>query len=328
VQAGPSDQVRAEMASIETNWAYVKGLEGNHRDGVNLVESAIALSRRLGQAQSEAISWSVCGEVHRYQRRFGRAWRAYENAEQIFQEQRNWSWLGLVYQEQAICLFQAAQDGENLTPGRDPIDQAKRLILLALDICQDQAVRGYPSALNRAARIFGQDDPDRGLQYLGEGIDWARRLSDGWFWFANLIEYAELSYQAWVERADPLYRDAIAGIADDIDLAMSEYSFPNLRGRWLLVQANLTAHDWRHTPQPDLLAQALANYADGFALIAQGYMGSSGAAAIPGMFMRLGELLSSLPAEVRADWLRDLRRQWSDLSSGSNMLLARLEELY
>ena len=130
-------------------------------------------------------------------------------AEQIFQEQRNWSWLGLIYQEQAICLFQATQDGVNLAPGKDPIEQAKRLITLALDICRDQAVRYYPSALNRAGRIFGQDDFDAGLRYLADGIDQARRLSDGWFWFANLIEYVELSYRAWAKTGRREYRDQI-----------------------------------------------------------------------------------------------------------------------
>ena len=51
--------------------------------------------------------------MYRYERRFHKAWDAYAEAERIFQEERNWSWLGLIYQEQAICLFQAAQEGIN-----------------------------------------------------------------------------------------------------------------------------------------------------------------------------------------------------------------------
>jgi len=154
-----SDTDRKEMASIQTNWAYVKGLVGSYREGTNLVESAIAVRRSLGERQEEGISWSVCGEVYRYERRFQKAWHAYTEAEQIFQELRSWSWLGLLYQEQAICLYQAAQDEITiaLPPSRDPIKHAKLLITLALDICRDQAVRGYPSALNRAGRIFGRD---------------------------------------------------------------------------------------------------------------------------------------------------------------------------
>ena len=42
------------MASIQTNWAYVKGLAGSYRDGINLVESAINVRRRLKNRQ-EAI---------------------------------------------------------------------------------------------------------------------------------------------------------------------------------------------------------------------------------------------------------------------------------
>ena len=66
---------------------------------------------------AEGNSWSVCGEVYRYERRFQKAWEAYADAERIFEEQRNWPWLGLIYQEQAICLFQAAEDGVVLDAG-------------------------------------------------------------------------------------------------------------------------------------------------------------------------------------------------------------------
>jgi len=58
-------------------------------------------------------------------------------------------------------------------------------------------VAGLPSALNRAGRIFGRTTASR-TGIPRQGIDEARKLSDGWFWFANLIEYAELSYKVWL----------------------------------------------------------------------------------------------------------------------------------
>lgn len=325
---GGSDEDRAELASIQTNWAYVKGLEGLYRDGANLVESAITMRHKLKEVQGEAQSLSVCGEVYRYERRFELAWNAYEAAEQIFQEQRNWSWLGQIYQEQAICLFQAAQDGVNLTPGKDQNRQAKRLITLALDICHDQAVRGYPSALNRAGRIFGRDDPDLGLGYLERGIVWAERLSDGWFWCANLIEHAELSYEVWTRTTERRYRDAITNRAGEIEQVISEYQFPDLRGRWYLLLGNLGIHSWQETGDISHLDVALKRYTDGFGLIAKGYMGSSGAAAIPDEFRSFRKLLHMLPAVVQDEWIQHFRREWQRLSSGSDLLLARLEELY
>ncbi len=323
-----SEADREEMASIQTNWAYVKGLSGSYPEGTSLVESAIAVRRRLKKYQEEGNSWSVCGEVYRYARRFEKAWEAYAEAEQIFHDRRNWSWLGLIYQEQAICLFQAAQDGINLTPGSDPVEQAKRLITVALDLCRDLAVRGHPSALNRAGRIFGQDDADTGLRFLAEGIRQARTLSDGWFWFANLIEYAELSYRAWAETGQQAYRDGIVTLEADIADAMSEYEFPDLRGRWNLLQGHLGIHDWLATADQVRLSEALRNYTEGFALIAQGYVGSSGAAAISDEFRTFGKLLSQLSADIRAEWQDEFRRAWSNLGQGSTLLLARLEELY
>jgi hypothetical protein len=323
-----TDEDREEMASIHTNWAYLKGLRGNYRDGSNLVESAIAVRHRLNKYYDEGISWSVCGEVRRYERRFDKAWEAYSIAEQVFHGERSWTWLGVIYQEQAICLFQAMQDEINLIPDKDPLERAKHLITLALDICQDQAIRNHPSALNRAGRIFGSDDPETGLGYLSEGIDRARRLSDGWFWFANLVEYVELCYRTWAKFDGPGYIDRINERAPEIRHVMEIYEFPDLMGRWNLVQGHLAVHKWEETRDEQLLGSALEKYRDGFALIARAYVGSSGASALPGEFRTFTELFFRLPQSVRTDWQRELRRAWRRLPGESTMLLARLEELH
>jgi hypothetical protein len=320
------DEDREEMASIYTNWAYVKGLNGSYRDGSNLADSAITVRHRMNNSYAEGISWSVCGEVYRYERQFGKAWHAYSVAEQIFHGARSWTWLGIIYQEQAICLFQAMGDGTNLISPKDPLETAKHLITLSLDICQDQAVRSYPSALNRAGRIFGQEDPHVGLDYLSEGIDAARRLSDGWFLFANLVEYVELCYRTWIAVREPDYLDRIARRERDIEYAMQEYEFPDLKGRWYLVQGHLDVHRWLDAQEKDgrPLRAALKKYQEGFALIAQAYVGSSGASALPEEFDTFAGLFARLPEDVQKEWQNELRRAWHRLAEGSTMLLARL----
>ncbi len=332
--APESEDDHEEMASIQTNWAYVKGLVGSYRYGQNLVESAITVRHRLGRHLAEGNSWSVCGEVYRYERRFHKAWNAYAEAQRIFDLERNWPWLGLIYQEQAICLFQAADEGIDLLPGLDSIEEAKRLILQALDICRDQAVRHYPSALNRAGRIFGRDDVTAGLRYLADGIEWARHLSDGWFFFANVIEYVELCYRAWQDTRQDMYLSEISSRVADIEQAMGEYEFADLRGRWLLVQGHLAVHRFLETGADSELDVALAHYSKGFALLAQDYVGSSGASAVPGEFRKFRQLFEELTADVQAHWQVELRRAWSGRTAGepekgaSTLLLARLEELY
>lgn len=322
------DEDREEMASIQTNWAYVKGLVGKYREGSNLVESAITVRRRLKRRQEEGNSWSVCGEVYRYERRFHKSWEAYAEAEQIFLALKNWSWLGVIYQEQAICLFQADQEGINLLPGRDPADQARRLVLRALDICRDQSVRAYPSALNRAGRIFGHDDVDKGISYLDEGITEASRLSDGWFLLANLVEYVEANYRAWAETGKAAYLDQIAARDAEIGQAIADYEFPDLKGRWQLLQGHLAIGRWKDTAEPGALDYALANYTDGFKLIAQGYVGSSGAAALPGEFAKFATMFRQLPPDIQSQWQVHLRDEWRTLKEGATLVLARLEELY
>jgi len=325
---------REEMASIQTNWAYVKGLIGNYRDGQNLAESAITIRRRIGNHVGEGNSWSVCGEVYRYERRFQKAWDAYARAEEIFDLAKNWQWLGLIYQEQAICLFQAAEDGIVLLPGQDTAKEAQRLIKQALDICHDRAKRHYPSALNRAGRIFGQDDIHAGSNYLAEGIEWARQLSDGWFYTANLVEYAELNYRAWQEAEDQAYLLQIRSRAAEIEQAVHQYKFADLEGRWLLLQGYLAVHlGLEEGTDSEQWNVALDCYSKGFALIAQDYVGSSGASAIPSEFHKFRRLFERLPQDVQVHWRAALRLAWMRTGEkrregGSTLLLARLEELY
>lgn len=320
---------RAELASIQTNWAYVKGLAGLFQEGVNLVESAIAVRHSLGRHQEEGLSWGVIGEIYRFERRFEKAWEAYSTAERIFERGWNWYWLGLNYQKQAICLFQAIDDGIRLGPSGDPLAEAKRLITRSLDICRDAAVRGYPSALNRAGRIFGAEDCDIGLGYLVESIEQAQRLADGWYWFAGLVEYAELSYRAWVKTGRDGYRNQIQARTDDIKQAISEYHFPDLRGRWNVVLGHLALHDWEVAGDAGSLSAALRNYKEGFeAIAAEGHAGSSGPSVIPTAFKTFGDLFRRLPADVRAEWYEELRRAWLRQEKASTLLLPRLEELY
>jgi hypothetical protein len=322
-QVRKSDADREEIASIETNWAYVKGLNGSHLNASELVESAISIRQELGNPSVEGLSWSVRGEVYRYARRFEMAWKAYGHAERLLEHV---SRLGFVRQQQAICLHQALQDDIRLT--EDPRGDAIALITMALGICQIYSIRDYPSALNRAGRIFAEKDPELALNYLREGIVEAKKLSDGWFWFANLIEFAELSYLQWKDTNNEQYRTGILGLADEIEEASGTYTFPDLIGRWHLIMGHLAAADYRQSDDEADLASALEHYKTGFAKIAERNVGSSGAAAIPAMFAAFKQVFSGLPDTVKADWLPELHASWSRTGEGSTLLLARWEQLY
>ena len=324
-----SDEDRSEMASIQSNWAYVKGLSGYDRDGLSMVQSAIEVREKLGLRLEVGMSQSTRGEVHRYQERWKKAWEAYALAEEIFDTLQDPYWLGTIYQEQAICLFQAYRDGTSLIEGVRPLDQARELALKAVEICRERAVRVYPSALNRAGRIVGYQDADEGLRYLAEGIDAAREMSDGWFLLANMVEYAELSYRAWAKTGRAEHRAGIERYESDQANAMSEYEFPHLRGRWEILRAHLYIHDWVTTGDDAMLDLALREYTDGFGHIAErGYVGSSGTSVIPGTFETFRDLLHKLPSEVQVQWLEHLRLAWTGSQPGSTMLLAQLERLY
>jgi tetratricopeptide (TPR) repeat protein len=324
-----SDSDHADMASIQTQWAYLMGLKGDFRNALRLVDGAIDVRHRLGLHLQEGFSWNVRGEIYRYEGRFRKAWESYAVAEQIFQGRRDWSWLGLIYQEQAICIVQAADEGIDLIPGKNPVDQAKRLITRALDICRDQNLRAYPAALHRAGNIFAADDHiDAGLRYLTESVDWARRLSDGWFQFASLLDYVELSYRVWETTGRSDYRDAITRIGSSIRKDMSDYNFSDLLGRWLVMNGNLALHDYLGTNDRNCLDSAQDSYEEGFRLLAQGRFRSSGSSALEVRFDQFGSLFARLPADDRARWLSDLRSSWRADEDVATTLLACLEQLY
>jgi tetratricopeptide (TPR) repeat protein len=317
---------REQMASIQTNWAYVKGLDGSWRDGLELVESAITIRQQSDPAvpADEGMSWSVCGEIHRYARRFSMAWAAYARAEQLLD--RNWSRLGFIYQEQAICLYQAAQDGIALVP--EPLAEARLRIKKALSICVTNSIRSYPSALNRAGRIFAAFKPDEGLSYLDQGIREAHQLSDGWFWLANLVEYAELCYRQWLDTRLDEFLENIAARAEEIDRVAADLSFPDLAGRWSLLQGHLAVHAYLGGGPADRLSEALSHYESGFVNLARRHVASSGPASLKGEFATFRKIFSELRPEVQRTWLAHLRTAWAEAGDVATVLVARLEELY
>lgn len=329
LRQGSPDVDREEMASINTNWAYVKAIGGKHDDAINLVDSAITVRSRIGRRHEQAISCSVRGEVYRYHRQFKEAWDAYEEAVELFGETSR-SWLGVVYQEQAICLFQSIPAGVRLIdPPADPTERAESLILESLDLCRVFNVRNYPAALNRAGRIFAAKDVDLGLGYLEEAAERAQQISDGWFWLASLIEHAELCYRAWAGGQRPEYRERIKATGVKLQEAGApDLDFRELRGRWQLLQGHLAIHD-ALAGDDTMLEAALKNYMDGFPLILHGWVGSYGASVIPTEFRKFRDLVWQLPDDTRAHWQTELYRSWSNEEAASaTQLLARLEELY
>ena len=206
---------------------------------------------------------------------------------------------------------------------------ARGLIQQALDVCRESAVRSYPSALNRAGRIHADLSVDVALDLLDEGVREAEKIGDGWFLSANLIEYLELSYTAWRETGEDRYRTGIDDRRDLVARTVATYEFPDLGGRWNLMQGHLLVHD--AGGRAGHLDAAVEHYSRGFLILADERIGSHGSVAIPGEFALFHEVFRSLPADTRSRWYERLSRDWSRGSGSgepSTSLLARLEELY
>lgn len=326
---GSKTEYRSEIASIHTNWAYVKALQGSHQDARSLVDSAIDIRQRIGNTQGLGLSLSVSGEVYRYQGKYRRAWRAYAQAEAIFEASHSWPLLGMLYQQQAICLHQASAEGIVVLDRGNQRARAEDLIIRAIAICRDQGVRSYPSALNRAGRIFGSRDPACGLDYLEQAIVEADRIADGGFLSASLIEYLELSYRAWQTSHEQRYQDAIAERIPQIEEAIENYQLNDLPGRWALLQGHLAVEAALANERYTGLDRALEHYLTGFTTLASEQVSSHGKAAIGGEFATFQRLYEQLPLDVREDWYPKLLARWGELPADqSTSLLALLDKLY
>jgi tetratricopeptide (TPR) repeat protein/energy-coupling factor transporter ATP-binding protein EcfA2 len=333
---GPGSPVafRREMASIQTNWAYLKALRGSFREARNLIDTAVAVRRKLSSGHLVGASLSVSGEVYRYEANFGRAWAIYQEAEVVFQETKSWPWLGTLYQQMAICLHQATRDGSTLVDNQAEVTVA--LAEQALDICHESNVRAYPSALNRAGRIFfTAGRVDEGLENLRQGIVEAERLGDGWFRSANNIEYVEYAYRAWLSTDEQRYRNLIDERTPAVTAVIGEYGFRDIAARWELLRGHLLANDGiaavgNGGMNEVLLDAAVGQYSLGFRMLADESVGSHGSAAIAREFTRFRGIFDQLPLAVQDRWYKKLSVDWTagEPNEQSISLLARLEELY
>lgn len=332
-----------EIAGVQSQYAYVQALRGLYQDAHEMVDSALEIRKALDESSYVGMALSVKGEIFRYERRFYQAWQTYQDAEEIFEQIDNWGWLGLIRQQMAICLFQAYNTAE-LFPGHknlgNMLTEAKDIAENALDFCQEYSRRSYPSALNRAGRIIGIGfkDYDQGLLLLDEGIDEAKAMADGWFWFANLIEYSELCFLAWEESKDEKYLNLIHNKEEETKQVYLQYQFSDLRGRWEILQGQLKVHaalQGDSLKKKDLLLnQAQIHFSTGYPLIAFGYVGSHGAIALHSEFTKLELLLKKLDNSTRKQWFTQLNKAWSQKTEGvvkdrqESSLLASLNRLY
>ena len=200
-----------------------------------------------------------------------------------------------------------------------------------MDICRDRAVRFYPSALNRAGRIFADRNVHVALEYLDEGIDQARKVGDGWFYVANLVEHAELCFRYYHRTQSTSYLRRLGRHADELEEALTQYDFPDLRGRWLITQGHLgvlMALEYSGTERDRRLEVCFNLYADGFLLIATGPVGSHGVSALPGEFAAFRTIWQRLTRDEQDTWYREFQTRWSGNDDERSIaLLASLQSL-
>ena len=333
---GSHDTFREEMASIQTNWAYLKALRGSFRDARNLVDTAVAVRRRLGNRHLVGVSLSVSGEVYRYEANFGRAWATYQEAEAIFQETKSWPWLGTLYQEMAICLHQATRDGSTLIETRTRGDGGAR------------SSGPWTSATSRTRAPTPR--PSTGpAASTTRPVGWTR----DWRASARASPRPSGSVTAGSGRpttsstsSTPTARGSRP--ANSVT-ATSSTSTPRRSPPSSASTGSVTSPRGGSSCKGHLLTNdglsrrprtvgstrvcsttAIDRYSLGFRMLADESVGSHGSAAIAREFTRFRALFDRLPSAIQRRWYKKLSVDWNagDPTKTSISLLARLEELY
>lgn len=303
---------QALRALINKNLAYVEALVGEHDAAETFIASALEYFRSQDDQIALGSSLSIQGEVYRYQKKFTEAYRAYDEAQAIFTNVGNSSWLGLVQQEKAICLVQ--EDSQT------HLDEAYRYIQNALYLCREHRVRDYAAALNRAGRIYIlRKNYVQAFESFKEGIEVAEAAQDNWFLMANCAEHAELAFKRWYETKDSSYQSKLMQHQELIEARekTGEFAFGDLFGRWHLVKGHaawfrgLQHHELGESEKAvQQWQEALDEYAVGFPLIARGYYGSHGIQAVPREGDLLNKHIMQLPIAEGKRWCEELNQRW------------------
>jgi tetratricopeptide (TPR) repeat protein len=311
------------IAEIGTNQAYVEALIGNYATAEALLADAVHTHRRHSSPEFVGYSLSVQGEVYRYQKRFTESYDCYEQALLIFSEAQNPAWEGQIRQQMAIGLIQADPSAN--------VDEAIFHIDQAIWLCNEYNARAYPSALQRAGRIYAASGRSKeALDYLSQGIEAARAVSDNWFLVAGCVERAELVYRLWVATNDAVHRDEIfehQGIVEGME-GTAEYAFRDLFGRWHLLRGHVAWHDGKVGGQASRWQDALQEYTKGFSLIATGYYGSHGISALPREGRVLRKHIAGLPQAEAKRWCDALNEAWKGQGHEASILQAIVSSAY
>jgi tetratricopeptide (TPR) repeat protein len=287
------------LASALNNYGYVLGLRGRYEVAITLCEQALTIRQDLNLLRSVGSSYSTLGELYRYQQRYDRAFEYYTQALRVFEEQDDWEWLAIVYQEQAIAQAYAGE-----------LDEAWANIQEALELCERYNIRALPWALNRAGRIaLARGEYDQSEQLLRRGVEEAQDAGDIWFLLATTVELMESRYTRHQEKQDLAIEDLrkeFEELADTVEeYERRQYGFRDLFGRTRRIRGHV---------QYDLgnYEGALEYYKEAYALIASGYYGSHGLHKFPDELEELGKRVDALPPEEAILWCNELRGSWTE----------------
>ena len=331
---GSPRQFREEMASIQTNWAYLKALRGAFRRPAT-----------SSTAPSRSASGSAAGNGRQFAERLGRGvllqgqlphGRGPPTSRPRRSSRRPRAgpgWARCTRRWQSACT---RPDGSGSSSSRTSRASRTRPTWpwSSIERCSTSVainVRAYPSALNRAGRILAAAGRvDAGLQHLDEGITEAVRVGDGWLSSANNIEYMEHAYRAWIDTGEGRYRALVDERRTHVAAGRRDLPLPRIAARWELLQGHLITTDALRSGDISDLDTAIAHYSAGFQILSDESVGSHGSAAIAREFERFQICYDQLPRQIQRSWYTRLSDDWNaeDPPEQSTSSLARLEELY
>ena len=327
---------REASGRIQAQYAYVMALRGRE-EAQEKVTTALKIGRKLNDPQLTAMALSIKGEVWRYWRLYDESYEANRESEEIFMELDRNPWLGVVRQQVAICLYQAARARQLV--GRY-VDlqamqrEAESAVEQAIRTCRDYHMRSLPMALNRGGSIFWEVNPQRSLKHLTNGIAVAQEVADTWMYVANLVELATLSFEQWRRTGESSYRETIHKRQAQAEAAFAELeegAFLELRGRWQVITGHCLLAEGLERGDTNARRRqfdaALSKYSQGYLDIARGYASGRTYGMLQHMAASMLDLMRELGSAEIDRWLEELDGAWKRLGEGDKACVGPLTTL-
>jgi len=296
VQKNPAEISKTQMAAIFNNLSYVLSLEGRYQIAYRYCSMALEIREQLGTKLEVGMSLSTFGEVYRNWRKYEDALVYYDKALQIFEPENVPLWLARVYSQRGAVYRLTGQ-----------YQEAEKDLVKSISF---EIPIEKPAAYHVLGLVYWNRDKDyeRALEYLQKSDELALAADDTITRANNMVAFAEISYEQWMEKKDSIFLERITDLHEKLQLLLvQDYNFPIHIGRIKRVLGDIAFEEGNYELARDIYAVAYYKLGQR----ASGYGKRNFLDEISFLSEKLKKL-ANIDANTALYWCESLHDYWSD----------------